>query len=49
MTSYRLDPAARARVQVACNVVNEEIGEQRQNIVFVGIAIAIVTVPLFIA
>jgi hypothetical protein len=49
VTGYRLDPAARARVQVACNVVNEEIGEQRQNIVFVVIAIAIVTVPLFLA
>ena len=49
MTTFRLDPAARARVQVACNVVNEEIGEQRQNIVFVGIGITIVAIPLFAA
>jgi hypothetical protein len=49
VTPYRLDPAARARVQVACNVVNEEIGQQRQNIVFVAIGIAIVAIPLFAA
>jgi hypothetical protein len=49
VTAYRLDPAARARVQVACNVVNEEIAEQRRNIVFVGIAVAIVAIPLLMA
>lgn len=49
MTSYRLDPAARARVQVACNVVNQQIGEQRRNVIFVGIALAIVVTPLLAA
>jgi len=49
VTSFRLDPAARARVQVACNVVNEEIGEQRRNVMFVGIGIAIVAIPLLAA
>jgi hypothetical protein len=49
VTSFRLDPAARARVQVACNFVNEQIGEQRRNVMFVGIGIAIVAIPLLAA
>lgn len=49
MSDFRLDPHARARVQVACDVVNKEIGEQVRNIVIVAIAAAIVAIPLLIA
>ena len=49
MTAFRLDPAARARVQIACDIVNKEIGEQWRNIAFASIAIAIVAVPVGLA
>jgi hypothetical protein len=49
VSAFRLDGAARARVQVACDVVNKEITEQRRNIVIASIAIAIVAVPLIAA
>jgi len=46
VTGFRLDPQARARVQIACDIVNKEIGEQWRNIAFASIAIAIVAIPL---
>jgi hypothetical protein len=46
VSDFQLDPRARARVQVACDVVNKEIGEQRRNIVIVAIAVTIVAIPL---
>ena len=46
MNSFALDPRARARVQVACDIVNKEIGEQWRNIALASIAIAIVAIPI---
>lgn len=49
MTTFRLDPLARARVQIACDIVNKEIGEQWRNIAIATIAIAIVAIPVGLA
>lgn len=49
MSTFRLDPGARARVQIACDVVNKEIGEQWRNIAIATTAIAIVAIPLGLA
>jgi len=46
VTAFRLDPAARARVQIACDIVNKEIGEQWRNIVIATIAIAMIAFPI---
>ena len=49
MSTFRLDPRARARVQIACDIVNKEIGEQWRNIAIASIAIAILAIPIGIA
>ena len=46
MTKFKLDPRARARVQVACDVVNGEIAVQRRNALLTGIGVVIVALPL---
>ena len=48
MTTLRLDPQARARVQVACDVVNKEIAEQRGKVMVAFVAVALVALPLFV-
>lgn len=49
MSTFRLDPKARARVQIACDIVNKEIGQQWRNIAIATIAIAMFAVPLALA
>ncbi|HET9003375.1 MAG TPA: hypothetical protein VFN39_05160, partial [Gemmatimonadaceae bacterium] len=49
MSTFRLDPQARARVQIACDIVNKEIGEQWRNIALATIAVAIIAIPIALA
>ena len=49
MSGFRLDPGARARVQIACDIVNKEIGEQWRNIAIASVAIAIIAIPIGLA
>jgi hypothetical protein len=49
VSTFRLDPQARARVQIACDIVNKEIAEQWRNITLASIGIAILAIPAGIA